>query len=573
MSTSVLTTRRSDEFPRTFVPISANLGDWADIEPLYANLLAREIDTLESLESWLLDGSELDACIAEEHSRRYIAMTCNTEDSEIEAAYLHFIENIEPRLKTQRDRMNRKLLESPSRALLSPDRYGVLLRMVENQANLFRAENVPLQTEDDKLRQQYQKTCGAMTVQFQGEEKTLPQMRKYQEETDRALRQSAWETVANRYLADKDVIDDLFSRMVELRHQVARNAGFDNYRDYQHQNLNRFDYTPDDCFAFHTAVETSIVPIVRKLADQRRADLGLEALRPWDLEVDSQGRPPLRPFDSEEKLIAGCLGIFQGLDPELGIEFQSMQEQGLLDLSSRKGKAPGGYQSSLEEVRLPFIFMNAAGTDQDVFTLLHEGGHAFHSMASRNEPLIDYRSAPIEFCEVASMGMELLALPHLDAFYSEEEAARSSRSHLESALKVLAWIATIDAFQHWIYENPTHTVADRGSAWIRTRNRFAVDVDWSGYEEIERNLWHRQLHPFCVPFYYIEYGIAQIGALQLWAKSIKDPAEALAGYKRALALGGTRPLPELFDAAGIQFSFTAETIEPIADALRKTLKV
>ena len=564
--------RGSEEFPREFVPIDIDLGNWEGLQPLFEDLSERDLSTKEDLEKWFKDLGELQSCIGEEGSRRYIAMTCNTGDEEVEKAYLHFITEIEPELKPCHDRLNRMFLASPARSEIEEDRYRVFSQKVENEVRLFRHENVPLQTEDDQLKQKYQKTCGAMTVQFEGEEKTLPQMRKYLEETDRSVRQSAWETVTDRFFQDRDEIDSIYDAQIRLRNQIAQNAGFSNYRDYAHQSKDRFDYTPEDCHAFHEAVEREIVPLNRMLAERRKRDLGLENLRPWDMQVDPKGRQPLRPFATGKELAEGCLRIFEKLDPCLGQQFRSLAENELLDLESRKGKSPGGYQSQLEEVRYPFIFMNAAGTDRDVFTLLHEGGHAFHSFACRNETFAPYREdIPLEFCEVASMGMELMSLPFLEEFYSSEEAARSRETCLEDILKVLAWIATIDAFQHWVYLHPNHSGEERGEEWIRLQDRFGVGVDWSGYEEAARHVWHRQLHPFCVPFYYIEYGIAQLGALQLWIRASENLDAAIAGYKKALALGGSRPLPDLFSAAGLVFSLGQETVAPLAKRVAEEL--
>jgi oligoendopeptidase F len=564
--------RGSEEFPREFVPKGIDLGNWEEMEPLFEDLSKRDLSTKENLERWFKDLGELQSCIAEEGSRRYIAMTCNTGDEEVERAYLHFITEIEPRLKTCHDKLNRMFLAGQARSEIDENRYRVFSRKVENEVRLFREENVPPQTEDDRLRQEYQKTCGAMTVQFEGEEKTLPQMRKYLEETDRSVRKSAWETVADRYLQDREEIDSIYDEQIRLRNQIARNAGFPNYRDYAHQTKARFDYTPEDCYAFHEAVESEIVPLNRMLAERRKRDLGLEVLRPWDMQVDPKGRRPLRPFATGKELAEGCFRIFERLDPSLGQQFKSLAENELLDLESRKGKSPGGYQSQLEEVRYPFIFMNAAGTDRDVFTLLHEGGHAFHSFACRNETFAPYREdIPLEFCEVASMGMELMGLPFLEEFYSPEEAARSRETCLEDILKVLAWIATVDAFQHWVYLHPSHSREERGNQWLRLQGRFGVVVDWSGYEEAQRHAWHRQLHPFCVPFYYIEYGIAQLGALQLWLRASEDLSATIARYKKALALGGAKPLPELFSAAGIVFSLDRGTVAPLATNLAEEL--
>jgi oligoendopeptidase F len=442
---------------------------------------------------------------------------------------------------------------------------------LKNHVELFRPENVPLETGEARLCQQYQKLSGALTVKFRGAEKTLVQMGRYLEEPDRATRQEAWELVARRRLQEADKFDDILDGQIKLRQQIAKNAGFGNYRDYAFRRLGRFDYTPDDCTQFHDATEKHVMPVVRALQAQRRGQLKLEKLRPWDLAVDPLNRPPLTPFAQVGEMVARTQKIFNRLDGGLAAGFRQMDDLKLLDLDNRKGKAPGGYQSTLSESRLPFIFMNAVGLQRDVETILHEAGHAFHALATRDEDLYAYRSAPIEFCEVASMSMELLGNEFIEEFYSAADAQRARRVHLEGVVGVFPWIATVDAFQHWIYTHPDHTRDERRKAWLGLMDRFGGEVDWSGYEAARANLWHRQLHIFLHPFYYIEYGIAQLGALQVWVNSKRDKAKALDDYKKSLALGGSRPLPELFQAAGCQFEFSERTIQPLAKMLQEEL--
>jgi oligoendopeptidase F len=560
--------------PRKFVPQNIDLGDWPRIAPLFDQLEQRapQLKNAAELEKWLLDYGELNAAIGEESTRRYIAMTCHTDNADAEKAYLHFVENIEPQLKPRQFAVDKIYATHPLRENLPRERFQVFDRDVKNQVELFRPENVALETEDTKLAQQYQKLSGSLTVNFRGEEKTLVQMGRYLEEPDRALRREAWELVANRRLQEVDKFDDILDGQIKLRQQIAKNAAFEDYRDYAFRRLGRFDYTPDDCEKFHGAVEKEIMPVVRELQARRRAQLKLEKLRPWDLAVDPLNRPPLKPFTEVGEMVSRTQNIFNRLDGELGNGFQQMQDLRLLDLDNRKGKAPGGYQSTLSEARAPFIFMNAVGLQRDVETLLHEGGHAFHALATRDEDLYAYRSAPIEFCEVASMSMELLGNEFIEEFYSADDASRARRVHLEGVVGVFAWIATVDAFQHWIYTHPNHTREERRQTWNSLMDRFNGDVDWSGYENARANLWHRQLHIFICPFYYIEYGIAQLGALQVWANSKRDKTKALNDYKTSLALGGSRPLPELFQAAGCRFEFSQKTIQPLAKILREELE-
>jgi oligoendopeptidase F len=559
--------------PRRFVPIEIDFSDWNQIRPLFETLEARAVDavSISTLEQWLIDWSELSAALDEESSKRYIAMTCHTDNPEAEKAYLHFVEHIEPELKPRQFALAKTYTAHPQRDKLPKDRFEVFDRDTKNQVELFRPENVPLETEEAKLSQQYQKLSGSLTVIFRGEERTLVQMGRYLEEPDRVLRKEAWEVVANRRLQEADKFEEIFDKLIKLRQQIARNAGFDNYRDYAFRRMGRFDYAPEDCRKFHDAVEKEIVPAVRELQTHRRKQMSIDALRPWDLAVDPLNQPALKPFEDVDQMVSRTQEIFNRLDGELAGGFQKMQDLKLLDLANRKGKAPGGYQSTLAESRLPFIFMNAVGLQRDVETILHEAGHAFHALATRNEDLYSYRNAPIEFCEVASMSMELLGNEFIEEFYSTADSKRARRTHLEGILGIFPWIATVDAFQHWIYTHPGHTRAERSLAWLELMDKFGGDVDWQGYDKSRAYLWHRQLHIFLHPFYYIEYGIAQLGALQVWANSKSDKARALSAYKKSLELGGSRRLPELFKAAGAKFEFDASTIRPLVELTRHEL--
>ena len=559
--------------PRQFVPARLDLGDWSQISPLFDQLeqQASLCSSTPDLERWLLHWGELSAALDEESSRRYIAMTCFTDDADLEKAYLHFIEAVDPELKPRQQRLSVIYLAHPLRSSLPKERYEVFNRDTALRVELFREENVALETEEAKLGQQYQKLSGSLTVEFQGRERTLPQMAPFLEEQDRALRQQAWELTAQRRLEETDKFEAFFEDLLGLREQMARNAGFDNYRDYAFKLRGRFDYTATDCENFHQAVETEVIPVLHELQARRKRDLQLPALRPWDLSVDPANQPPLRPFEGVDQLIQYSQRIFDHLSHDLSAGFRLMRETRLLDLDNRKGKAPGGYQSTLAEARVPFIFMNAVGLQRDVETMLHEAGHAFHALATRKEDLYAYRGAPIEFCEVASMSMELLGNEFLEEFYPPAEAQRARRDHLEGILKILPWIATVDAFQHWIYTHPIHTRAERTEAWVGLMRRFGDAVDWTGHEDVRANLWHRQLHIFLYPFYYIEYGIAQLGALQVWANSKADKVKALKAYLDGLALGGSRPLPALFEAAGCRFDFSRQTISPLVQLIRSEL--
>lgn len=559
--------------PRRFTPTDLDLSRLDQILPLFDKLEQRasEAGDVAGLEQWILDWGELSAVLDEESSRRHIAMTCHTDSAEAEKSYLHYVEVIEPGLKPRQFKLYQIFLSHPLLSALPGERYAVFNRQAQTHVELYRDENVPLETEEAKVGQQYQKLSGGLTVQFRGEEKTLTQLGRLLEEPDRSLREEVWRLVGERRLREADEFEAQFDQLLDLRQRIARNAGFANYRDYAFKSRCRFDYTPEDCVEFHRAIEAEIMPLVRELHAARSNQLKVAPLRPWDMAVDPLGIPPLRPFQGVAELVEKTQAIFDKLDPRLADGFRVLGEHRLLDLDNRKGKAPGGYQSTLAESRLPFIFMNAVGVQRDVETLLHEAGHAFHTLAAKEEPIYAYRHAPIEFCEVASMGMELLGNEHIETFYDADGARRARRDHLEGIVKVFPWIATVDAFQHWVYTHPGHSVAERDGAWTSLMGRFGGDVDWTGLETFRAKAWHRQLHIFLYPFYYVEYGIAQLGALQVWANARADRSKALGQYLDGLALGGSRPLPELFETAGCRFDFSAATLRPLVALLRAEL--
>ncbi|HYE60912.1 MAG TPA: M3 family oligoendopeptidase [Phycisphaerales bacterium] len=566
----------------TLVPADLDATRFDALEPLFKALLERPVRSAEELEAWLLDRSELAAACSEGRANLYISMSCDTDGKAAQQAYASYIENVAPRLTPLFFELDKRLVELAKKFPLDAGRYGVLLRAAQADVELFREENVPLETELAKLSQKYDQIAGAMSVQFEGEEKTLPQMAKYQELPDRAKREAAWRTVMDRRFQDVTAINDVYEEMVALRTKVGRNAGFEDYVGYAFKSKHRFDYGVEACRQFHAGVEEAIVPLVREFDRKRAADLKLDALRPWDFGVDPKGRGPLKPFNGGKDLMDKSLATFRRLDARLaemfarlgtGEESRGARDGACLDLDSRKGKAPGGYQYMRDRTRRPFIFMNAAGMHKDVETMVHEAGHAFHSMLCEEEPLVEYRHSPIEFAEVASMSMELLSMPHWRSFYaSDEDWARAAREQLKHSLLLLPWIAQIDAFQLWVYGNPKHTREERATFWLGLDERFGSRIDWTGLEKYRRWIWQRQLHLFSHPFYYIEYGIARLGALQLWLHSLeKGEKSAVELYIKGLSLGGSRPLPELFRASGLTFDFGPDAVKRIAERVRVEL--
>jgi oligoendopeptidase F len=560
--------------PRRFLPAAdLNAGDWSQVAPLFDRLESRapQCATAADLEAWLVDWSELGAALGDESARRFIAMTCHTDDAEARQGYIDFVEQVLPQVETRQFLLAQLFRNHPLRPALQQQRYEVFDRATAATVELFREENLALETEEAKLAQNFDEIAGAMRVQFRGEERTLQEIWKFLQEPDRPTRKKAWELSCNRALADADKLDSIFETLIDRRERMAANAGFQNYRDYAWRRLRRFDYTPDQCTEFHSAIENEILPVVCELQRQRLEKLHVETLRPWDTEVDPAGRAPLRPFAGVPELVARTQRIFDRMDGDFASGFQRLQDLQLLDLENRQNKVPGGYQVPLSESRVPFILLNAVGVHMDVVTLLHESGHAFHTLAARSQPLLAYRSAPLEFSEVASVSMELIGSEHLAEFYSPVDVQRARRTHFEAILASFPWLATVDAFQHWIYTHPGHTRAERADAWLALMKRFGGLVDWTGYEPVRANLWHDVGHIFQCPFYFVEYGIAALGALQVWSKWKRDRKGALAAYKRALALGGSRPLPELFAAADCKFEFSAEAIRPLVQLIRDEL--
>lgn len=545
---------------------------WEQIEPYFQELENRPLSA-ENVIEWLSDRALLGQMLEETYSRLYVATTIDTTDENAQNAFMAFIENVWPKAAVAEQKLKEKLLASG----LEPEGYDILLRNLRTAAELFREENVPLATEEDKLRNEYDQIIGAQTVEWEGEERTIAQMRPLQHELDRSVRERAWRLVSERQLADREKLNDLWKQFLTLRRQVAQNADMPDYRAYMWREYTRFDYTPDDCVSFHNAIEEVVVPAATRIYEKRRARLGVETLRPWDTDVDPLGRPALRPFNDVATLESSLAAIFNKVDPQLADYYAIMEREGLLDLENRKGKAPGGYCTSFDYSERPFIFMNAVGLHDDVQTLLHEGGHAFHVFESRALPryLQLAGHAPTEFAEVASMSMELLGGPYLSrdngGFYSTEDSARARVEHLEGIILFWPYMAVVDAFQHWVYTHPDDAMlpANCDATWAALWDRFMPGIDYSGLEDEKMTGWHRKLHIFQIPFYYVEYGLAQLGAVQVWRNSLTDQAKAVADYRKALSLGGTVSLPRLFSTAGAKFAMDADTLRQAIELLEQ----
>lgn len=558
---------------RTYIPAELTIK-WDSLQPIFNELLERPINSVAELEKWLLNRSEIEAALEEDFAWRYIRMTCDTTDEKLLSDFQYFATEIEPKIAPLNNQLNKKFIESPFSSELDKNKYFVYTRGIRKALELFREENIPLLTQIQVEQQQYQAITGAMSVKLGEKEYTLEQAAVFLKDTDRKVRQDAWEAITARRLQDKEKLDELFNGLLKLRHQVALNAGFENFRDYMFQALGRFDYTPKDCYKFHEAIEREIVPLMLEQADKRRKALGLKELKPWDMDVDISGKPALKPFKNGEELIEKSIRCFYGLSPYIGERLEIMKANGFFDVESRKGKAPGGYNYPLAESGAPFIFMNSAGTFRDLTTMVHEGGHAIHTFITASLELNDFKHTPSEVAELASMSMELISMDHWDEFFGNpEDLKRAKKDQLKDVLKTLPWVAVVDQFQHWIYTNPDHTSKERAEAWKSIFEPFGHNfTDWSEHDYALENLWQKQLHIFEVPFYYIEYGFAQLGAIAVWKNYKNDPEKGLAMYLDALKLGYTKTIKEIYETAGIEFNFSAHYVKELAHFVKAELE-
>ncbi|RZM27046.1 MAG: M3 family oligoendopeptidase [Pedobacter sp.] len=557
---------------RTYVPENIVIN-WGSLEPIFNELLAREITSAVHLEKWLKDKSELEALLEENFAWRYIRMTCDTANEALVKDFQYFATEIEPKISPLANKLNIKLVESPFVEELDKDRYFVYLRAIKKSLELYREENIELFTQLQVTQQRYQAITGAMSVMLNGQEYTLEQAANFLKDVSRETRQNAWQTIQQRRLVDKDDLNILFDDLITMRHQVALNAGFENYRDYMFQALGRFDYTPHDCYKFHEAIEKEVVPILKEQAQKRAEALKLDVLKPWDMEVSTTGKPALKPFQNGAELIDKTIACFNNIDPKLGQMLLTMKTNNLFDVESRKGKAPGGYNYPLAETGAPFIFMNSANSLRDLTTMVHEGGHAVHTFLTANLELNDFKHCPSEVAELASMSMELISMDFWNVYFDNEaDLIRAKREQLTDVLKTLPWVAVIDQFQHWIYTNPGHNAADRETAFKQIYGRFGAGfTNWDDLDAEFGNLWQKQLHLFEVPFYYIEYAIAQLGAIAIYKNYKENPQQALQQYLDALALGYTRPMNEIYETAGIKFDFTQGYVEELATFIKNEL--
>ncbi len=557
-----------------FIPGDLKIDSWEDIRPYFNKLTDMEIVSVDELNEFILKFSDTLSVFHEQYAWSYIRMTCHTEDRDRVERYEKFSSDISPEVSKASNVIERKIVTSPWFDQLPSRRCQQLKKVLRRELEMFRDENVDIFAELSKLSSKYNQITGGLTARIDGVDLPLPRAAVKLQADDRSTRKKAWMAIQKSRSKVWQELDDLYDEMLRFRHKAAKNAGYKNYRDFQHDNLHRFDYTPADAEKFHNAIEKYVVPLSRDIVKRHRDRLGLKKddFRPWDTAGEPKGRPRLKPFRTGGELLEGAISIFSRLRPEFGENLITMNKNGLFDLDSRKGKAPGGYNYPLEVTGMPFIFMNAAGTQRDVVTMMHEGGHAMHTFLTNDEPLIYYRDTPSEMAETASMSMELMTSPYWDEFYNEEDLLRARKEHLEGIISFFPWCATVDAFQHWVYLHPEHTAEERKDFFVSLSSRFGTGlINWEGLEEYHRHGWQRQSHIFSSPFYYIEYGIAQLGALQVYRNFIRDPEKGLEGYIRGLSLGSSQPLPRVWEAMGIRFDFSAENICQLMEFVQEEL--
>ena len=559
---------------RQFLSQDLQIDSWIKVEPYFIDLKQRAINSVKELERWLFDRSELEAALSEEFAWRYIKMTCDTANEELTESYNFFVSEIDPHIAPYSNELNIKFVQSPYLKDLDGDTYKIYIRGIKKALELYREENIPLQTKIATESQKYGAISAEMTIEWEGKEITLQMASSLMKDTNRKIREGVYFKIQKRRILDTDKLNDLFSELIQLRHQVALNAGFKNYRDYKFDELGRFDYSVKDCFNFHESIAKEILPLAEASDLERKNKLQLDLLKPWDTDVDVEGKAPLKPFSSATELTEKSIECFHNVRPVYGEYLEIMKIMSYLDLDSRIGKAPGGYNYPLYEIGVPFIFMNSVGTHRDLVTMVHEGGHAIHSFVTRDLLLTDFKSTPSEVAELASMSMELISMEHWDVFFKNaDDLKRAKKEQLDKSLKTLLWIAAVDKFQHWVYENPTHSVPERMENWKETIGQFTSKViDYTGLDDVRARGWQSQLHIYEVPFYYIEYGMAQLGAIAIWRNYKLNPEKALDQYEAALRLGYMKSIPEIYKTAGIEFNFSQAYVKELAYFVKNELE-
>jgi len=559
---------------REFLPEEFKVTVWSRLKPYYNELLHRSIISIAELEQWIFNWNELNALVQEDVNWRYIHFSTNTTNERAGESYNYIVQQILPKATKANHQLQQKLFETPFHKKLNPEKYFIFLRGLRNSMDLFNEDNVILQSEIKLRSKEYGKLMSQMLIDVAGNSYMIQEANNFLQEPERSLREHAFRNISQRLNKNVEQLNDLFNDLLAMRHQLAENAGFENYRDYKFKELGRFDYSSEDCARFHDIVKKEIVPLLGDLYKIRQKSLKVDELRPWDLKVNINGNPPLKPFKDTDELIEKSIECLSEIDPFFGECLGVMKKMGHLDLNAREGKRPGGYNMPLPLSGVPFVFMNATRSVKDVIILAHESGHAVHSFYTKHYKLNSSKRMPKEVAELAAMTTELLAMEHWDVIFDNPVALNEARlQQLERVLYSLTWIALIDKFQHWLYTNPGHSNEERKQVWVKLFHEFQPEiVNDDGLEEHIEHLWQKQLHVFEVPFYFIEYGFAQLGALAIWKQYRENAKEVIGNFKKTLQLGYTKTIPDTYQTADIQFKFSQNYTKELALYLQEEIE-
>ncbi|HDR7795358.1 TPA: M3 family oligoendopeptidase [Bacillus luti] len=552
-----------------------DISNVLQLEKTLSSLLNKMISSKLDLENWLKEQSKVIWEIEEQLRSHYIAFQCNTNDEEIKDTFEHDQQFVKPLLKRYQNLLDNKYLESPFRMELDSNVYGLLDTKIKNAQKLFCEDNIELEIKEDKLVTEYFEITGGLSAIWDGEEKTITELQSYLQDSNREIRKKAKTIISEQFLSVEKELQNILNQLIEIRHQKAKNIQLENYRDYMFKKYERFDYSAKDCYELAESIRKYVVPLKDKILLEKKDKLQVDTLRPWDVSAVTPDQKVLKPITNENDLIEKSTHIFNKLDVEFSALLNRMYKHNCLDLTSRKGKAAGGFCEYLPASQLSYIFMNLNYTQDDIITFIHETGHSIHNELIKSLKLRQYIEIPAETAELASMTMELFSLNYWDTFYTDKKDLKQAKiNFFKDVISYLPIMLIVDQFQHWLYENPSHTSEERNEKYLQLQKHYQSSViHIDGYENWIATSWLPVLHIFEVPFYYIEYAIAQLGALQMYKQYKEEPKQALENYKKALSLGSSQSIKEVYDAAGIRFDFSGETIKELMLFVEKELEL
>lgn len=546
-------------------PQDIKIDTWNDLKP-YADILSGyEPSSVEDYGRWIENWFEFGLVVAEEYHWRYIRQSQNTADPDAKKRYNEYFSGIENQVTLLNNQLEKKALSSPYLYQFEAKGFDIIKRAWQSNNDLFVESNVELQSQSDIKANEYNAIRGPMVVILDNEALTLQQAATRLEWPQREKREEAWLATRNKMYESKDAFDAVMDSLIKIRHQIALNAGFENYRDYMFKKLQRFDYGTKEAFDYHEAVEKKVVPLLTKIYTKQKETLGLDKLRPWDTDCDPYNRQEIKAFDNTDEFIEKMEQSAHAIDPDFGRTISDMKKNNMFDVDSRPNKTSGAYNASMPISRTSFMSGNFTGVVHDLVTGVHEGGHAWHAYLMMDLSLTGNEGVPMEMAELASMSMELISHDQWHRFMpDEEECNRAKLKHYQDILYVMVLVAKMDSFQHALYENPAMTPAQRHEAFKKVEERYDTGcIDYSGLEHLRNAYWHNQRHLFGMPFYMLEYGFAQTGALGINKNYDENPDLALQQYKKALSSGYQIILPELYKTAGVEFDFGVNKLDEL----------